>query len=233
MPRSDKIQGVCSVCLRSIQLHGDHPIRHGFSAVGVRHGQSGGHHTGPCHGTGFPHLGISPEGTRWALDHAQEQLARTEERLHDLAGNPDLIWYPRIKGSYNKVPGGLLDTSRPVILRHAEEAYANDGRPTYANEHRKQVTEQTRIQSALKAAITEYEGVLARWSPENYPTTGATPKIETIHMERPVKTVRGESAVGTLCRGSGRARARHTAKTCDPAKVTCKRCRAALGLPTL
>jgi hypothetical protein len=213
-----------------MQLHGERPIRHGFSAVGVHHGQSGGYHTGPCPGTRFPHLGISPEGTQWALDNARGQLTRAEDRLSELAANPDLIWYPRLRGSYNKAPGGLPDTTRPVILRHGADAYANDGRPTYASEHRRKVAEQTGIKDSLEAAIAEYERVIARWSPGKYPTTGAAAKVEIVHMERPVKTARGE-VIGTLCRGVGRGRGPLAAKTCDPAKVTCKRCRTALGLP--
>ena len=195
MTKTDKTQGACSVCLRSMQLHGDRPIRHGFSAVGVRHGQSGGHHTGPCPGTRFPHLGVSPEGTQWALDGAREQLTRVEDRLRELANNPDLTWYPRLRGSYNKVPGGLPDTARPVTLRHGEDAYATDGRPTYANEHRRKVVEQTNIKDSLEAAVAEYERVLAHWSPEKYPTPGAAPKIETVHMERPSRD---------LCKGAHR-----------------------------
>lgn len=229
---ADKILGTCSVCLRSMQLHGERPIRHGFSAVGVRHGQSGGHHTGPCPGTRFPHLGISPEGTQWASDSAREQLTRTEGRLHELAGNPDLTWYPRLRGSYNKSPGGLPDAARPVILRYGADAYSSDGRPTYASEHRRRVAEQTNIKDSLEAAIAEYERVLARWSPERYPTAGASRKVKVLHMERPVKTVRGEM-IGTLCRGVGRGRGPIATKTSDPAKVTCKRCRTALGLPPM
>jgi hypothetical protein len=170
MLRDDKIQGTCSVCLRSIQLHGEKPIRHGFSAVGVRHGQSGGYHTGPCPGTRFPHLGISSEGTQWALDSAREQLTRTEDRLSELAANPDLIWYPRLRSSYNKVPGGLPDMSRPVILRHGEDAYANDGRPTYASEHRRMVAWSPRRQASrmlwrqLSPKVLPQRSRLCTWS---------------------------------------------------------------------
>ena len=225
-----KRKGTCSVCLRAMQLHGDLPIRHGFSAVGVRHGQHGGHHTGPCPGTHFPHLGISTEGTQWALDNARTQLAQIEDRLRELATHPDLIWYPRVRGSYNKVRGGLPDTSRPVTLRYgAEETFATDGRPTYAIEHRRRVAEQTNSRDALEGAIAEYERVLAHWSPEKYPTTGTPPKMEAVHMEHPVKTRYGP-AMGTLCRGR-RGATSSLSKTGDPARVTCKRCRATLGLP--
>jgi hypothetical protein len=123
-----------------------------------------------------------------------------------------------------------------MILRYGEPAdvsYARSGAPTYANEHRRRVIEQINIKDALAAAITEYERVLAHWTPGKYPATGTAPKVETVHMEHPVKTVRG-IMLGTLCRGIPRGRASLTAKkTSDPANVTCKRCRAALGLPPL
>lgn len=230
----DKSKGTCSVCLREMQLRGDHPIRHGFSAIGVRHGQSSGWHTGPCQGTRFPHLGITDEGTRWALEHARERLTETNRSLAELDAKPDLIWYPRLAGSYNKVRGGLPDTSRPVTLRHDEDvSYANDGRPTYVSEHRRRVAALTNVKDELDRAIATYEKVIATWSPAKYPVTGAPKKEETVHMERPV-TFRGQPMMGTVCRGVGirRGRGANVAKTSDPAKVTCKRCRAALGLPT-
>lgn len=223
-----------------MQLQGDHPIRHGFSAVGVRHGQHGGYHTGPCQGIRFPHLGISTEGTQWALDSARGQLLRVEDRLQELAGNPDLIWYPPLRGSYNKVRGGLPDTSRPVTLRYGEDVprldihdpFGVSGRPTYANEHRRRVAEQTQIRDALECAIAAYEKVIGSWSPSKYPTTATAAKADVVHMERPVKTIRGE-IIGTLCRGVGRGRGVSATKTADPGTVTCKRCRGALGLPPL
>lgn len=229
-----KLQGTCGVCLRTMQLHGDYPIRHGFSAVGVRHGQHSGYHTGPCQGTRFPHLGISTEGTQWALEKARTRLASVDEELRRLAGNPDLIWYPRQPGSYNKVRGGLPDMSRPVTLRPGEDVpYAGDGRPTYAWEHKRRVADQEAIKTELERAIDAYEKVLATWSPEKYPVTGAPGKIETTHMAMPRKNIRGEWT-GILCRSTRPGYASDKLpKTDDPSKVTCKRCRAALGLPPL
>lgn len=229
--QTDKIQGTCSVCLRTMQLHSDHPIRHGFSAIGVRHGEHSGYHTGPCQGTRFPHLGISTEGTQWALDNARERLVNVEAELTRLAGHPDLTWYPNtyVRGRPVK------DPTRPVALRYgAAEGFAGDGRPTYAWEHKRRVTEQDHIKEELERAIDAYEKVIATWAPEKYPTTGAAKKVETVHMERPIKSARtGETVIGTLCRGVGRGRAAFVAKTPDPSKVTCKRCRASLGLPPL
>lgn len=233
MTDTDKLQGTCSVCLRMMQLHGDKPIRHGFSAIGVRHGQHSGYHTGPCDGTRFSHLGISPEGTKWALERARARLDSTESELVRLAGNPDFTWYPRQIGSYNKVRGGLPDMSRPVTLRHDEDvAYAGDGRPTYASEHRRRVVEQENIKAELERAIAAYEKVLATWSPEKYPTTGAAKKVETVHMAMPRKHTRFGEWQGVTCRFTRPGLASDKlAKTTDPAKVTCKRCRTLLGLP--
>lgn len=234
MTATGKLQGTCSVCLRMMQLHNDLPIRHGFSAVGVRHGQHSGYHTGPCEGTRFPHLGISTVGTQWALDDAQKRLARVEAELQRLAGHPDLTWYPTLSGSYNKVRGGLRDTSRPVTLRHGDEGYVSDGRPTYSWEHKKRVTEQENIKNALERAIAEYEKVLATWSPDKYPTKGAAKKVETTHMATPRTHTRYGAWTGVLCRYTKPGFASDKLpKTNDPSKVTCKRCRTALGLPPL
>jgi len=229
MPAADKLQGTCSVCLRLMQLHGDHPIRHGFSAVGVRHGQHGGYHTGPCAGTQFPHLGISTEGTRWALDRERAQLERLRAQIANLATNPDLTWYPK---KYD-VPGGRPDLAHPVVIKPGTESDYTTGAPSYAFLHRSEKAKLENWQHAAERAIDAYEKVLATWSPEKYPTTGAAKKVETVHMERPVKTLRGDTVVGTVCRSARRGRASLLAKTSDPAKVTCKRCRATLGLPPL
>lgn len=235
MATEGNLQGTCSVCLRLMQLRGDRPIRHGFSAIGVHHGQSGGYHTGPCFGTSFPHLGISKEGTEWAIKDARDRLERVDAELARLAGNPDLTWYPRQPGSYNKVRGGLPDMSRPVTLRHGENvAFANDGRPTYAGEQRRLVAVQSNLKNELERAIAAYEKVLATWSPEKYPVTGAPKKVETIHMEMPRKHTRYGAWTGVLCRFTKPGYASDKLpKTDDPGKVTCKRCRAALGLPPL
>ena len=233
MAASDKTQGTCSVCLRMMQLRDDRPIRHGFSAVGVRHGQSGGYHTGPCAGTQFPHLGISTEGTKWALDREQRFLERTNAAIANLATNPDITWYPK---KYD-VRGGRPDLSKPVVVKYGAEApiaYTSSAPPSYASLHRVEKVKLDNQQHVAERAIAEYERVIATWSPEKYLTTGAPAKIETVHMERPVKTARGES-IGTLCRSGRRSfgGAASLMKTSDPSKVTCKRCRVSLGLPPL
>ena len=231
MAAADKLQGTCGVCLRLMQLRGDRPIRHGFSAVGVRHGQSGGYHTGPCAGTEFPHLGISTEGTTWALDREQRFLDRTNKALVDLAANPDITWYPK---KYD-VRGGRPDLSKPFVVKYGDEApvvMRSGDAPSYDQLHRAEKVKLENQQHAAEHAITAYERVLANWSPEKYPTIGAPVKVETVHMERPI-TIRGQTIVGVLCKGLRAMRGQRLLKTTDPANVTCKRCRAALGLPPL
>ncbi len=229
MSDASKLQGTCSVCLREIQLRDGRPIRHGFSAVGVRHGQSGGYHTGPCAGTQFPHLGISSEGTAWALDRERRFLEGTHKRLADLAANPDITWFPK---KYD-IRGGRADLSKPVVVKHGDERSYSTGQPSYDQLHRARKAELEQHVNQAERAIAEYERVLGSWSPEKYPTTGAAVKVETVHMERPIKNLRGETTIGTLCRSARRGRVAFLAKTDDPAKVTCKRCRATLGLPPL
>lgn len=225
----DKLQGTCSVCLRVIQLRGDHPIRHGFSAVGVRHGQSGGYHTGPCAGTQFPHLGISTEGTVWALDRERKLVERLNAKLAELATNPDLTWYPK---KYD-VKGGRLDLSRPSVVKFGDEepiSYRSDSPPSYAKLHKAKVTETENHLRMAERAIAEYERVLASWSPEKYAVIGAPKKAETVHMSTPRANNRGETWTGILCRFTRRGFASDKLpKTDDPSKVTCKRCRTSLG----
>ena len=227
---TDKLQGTCSVCLRMMQLHGDRPIRHGFSAVGVRHGQHSGYHTGPCAGTRFPHLGISNEGTVWALDRERGFLQQTKEALAHLATNPDFTWHP------NKYVNGrpVTDFSRSVVLKHGEETPFGLGAPSYDSMHRSKKAELDMRERMSERAIAEYERVLASWAPGKYPTSGAPKKAETTHMATPRKNSRGDEWTGILCRFTRQGYASDkNPKTTDPSKVTCKRCRTALGLPPL
>jgi hypothetical protein len=225
-----KLQGTCSVCLRVIQLRGDRPIRHGFSAVGVRHGQSGGYHTGPCAGTRFPHLGISEEGTRWALERERDYLSRTREYIETLKARPDLTWYPK---KYD-VKGGRSDLSRPVVIKPGTPADYSNGAPDYEYLLKARIAEQESHARQAESAIDAYERVLATWSPGKYPTSPAPGKVETVHMATPRRNSRGETWTGISCRFTRQGWASDKQpKTSDPAEVTCKRCRAALGLPPL
>ena len=112
--------------------------------------------------------------------------------------------------------------------------YAGDGRPTYAGELKRRIAKQEALKGELERAITEYERVLRTWTPEKYAVTGAPKKLETVHMEMPRRNSRGDAWTGISCRFTRSGSASNLiAKTNDPAKVTCKRCRALLGLPAL
>ena len=191
---------------------------------------TGGYHTGPCAGTRFPHLGISTEGTVWALDRERVFLTTTKDALAKLATNPDLTWYP------TKYVGGrpVTDFSRPVILKHGEEPPFGIGAPSYESLHRSERVQLEAHERMAERAIAEYERVLASWTPEKYPVTGAAKKVETTHMATPRKNSRGEEWTGVLCRFTKRGYASDKiVKTDDPSKVTCKQCRKHLGLPPL
>jgi len=218
------------VCLRKMQLHGDFPIRHGFKAIGVRQGQHSGWHTGPCEGTRFPNLSISTEGTRWGLAQARKFLVQIQDVLAKLATNPDIIWHPSI---YNRRTGRFdLDLAHPEHVKYGDEGGLDArGRPSYASLHRKRKAEAEARERELVKAVDEYERVLATWSPDKYPVTGAAKKVETVHMATPRHNSRGETWVGILCKRFARFTRTPLLKTDDPAKVTCKRCRTMLGLP--
>lgn len=215
---SGKSEATCAVCLRKIQLRGDRPIRHGFSAVGVRHGQSGGWHTGPCGGSNFPHLGISSEGTVWALGQAQKSLEKTDEGLRRYATNPDINWYPTKRG----VP----DIANGVVLHYGDPANYKTGASSYAHEHKQRVSELESRKRELDRAIETYEKTIANWKPES--ATAAAAKTEPVHLAEEVNGKFG-AWTGIACRSTRRMNpyAREKLKkTTDPSKVTCKRCKA-------
>lgn len=227
-----KLAGTCSVCLRILQLRGDRPIRHGFSAVGVRHGQSGGYHTGPCAGTQYPHLGISTEGTVWALDRERKSLAQRDEALARLATNPDFTWHP--KKYDTRLGRSITDFSQPIVVKYGADRDYSTGAPSYDSLHRTMTVQLKSEREMIERAIAEYERVLASWSPAKYPVTVTAKKIETVHMATPRKHTRFGEWEGVLCRFTRPGYASDKlVKTKDPAEVTCKRCRTLLGLPPL
>lgn len=227
-----KQEGTCSVCLRVMQLRNDIPIRHGFAAIGVRHGANSGYHTGPCAGASFPNLHISTEGTKAGLKIARERRDRADEELRRLATNPDLYWYPT---DYNK-RGRPLDLTRKVTLVHGVEdrlsAYHTDGRPSYAGQHKREVAEQQNRKDAAEQMIKRYEHVIDTWSPEKYPVKGAAPKLETVHLARSRTNPRFGTWEGITCRFTRPGLASmKPVKTTDITKVTCQKCKKSVGLP--
>jgi hypothetical protein len=67
MAQHDKPMGVCPDCLGRFRLvRSGVMVRHGFNAKNVRHGQSGGFHTGPCQAVGEQPLGTE-RGNAYAV----------------------------------------------------------------------------------------------------------------------------------------------------------------------
>lgn len=223
---TDKLEGTCSVCLRLMQLRGSSPIRHGFSAQNVRHGQTGGWHTGPCFGTQFPHLGISDEGTRAALERVRARRAHFEGEIRTLERQPPLHWAPKLYGK------PLRDFSKQITIQPGAKRDYTLGSPSYDELHKRRVSELTAERDTAARAIANYERVIATWSPDKYPTKGAVAKVEVVHLAK-LKTRGPESYMGIACnRMLSKWKSEGAKKTEDVAKVTCKACKKTLGLDT-
>lgn len=221
-----KEEGTCSVCLRRMQLRGDSPIRHGFHAIGVRHGANTGHHTGPCSGTQYPHLGLSDAGTKWARGIAKQRLANIEKWIDDLGGNPPLMWYPTSRGK--------MDLAKGVEIKHGDVTGwpHTDGRPSYVWMHKQKLTAAELDKDQLVRTIDAYDKVIDNYDPAKYPTTGAPVKEKTMHLGREYTHPRFGTWEGPTCRFvRGKVPAMKFAMTRDPAKVTCGPCKKKIGLP--
>jgi hypothetical protein len=218
---NEKIEGTCSVCLRTIQLRGALPIRHGFSAVNVRHGTTGGWHTGPCGGSNFPHLGISDVGTRWALDKARGRFAYFENAIAALERQPDLTWAPTNRG--------LPDLTRQITIKPGARPDYSIGSPSYDGLFRERMKELQRQREIVGQAIDNYERVIATYAPSKYPTSAST-KVEIVHLaQKRVRTGR-EPWIGITCKRSPPGwESDRLKKTENPEAVTCKACRKAMG----
>ena len=84
----------CSYCLNTYLTvgHEAHIARHGFTVQGQTAGQGllGCWHTGPCDGFEYAHLGISNQGTKFALSRIQSALDMNRRRLVELGTRPVL-----------------------------------------------------------------------------------------------------------------------------------------------
>ena len=233
---ADKEEGTCSVCLRRMQLKGERPIRHGFNAIGVRHGAHTGFHTGPCPGIEYPHLGLSDAGTRWARGREEERRKITQRRLDELAGKPPLTWYPQKREGRVRVP----DLKNGIEVRPGDNdqyrSIDDNGIgysqrvPTYDALWKSRKAEVDAIMNACETAIAAYDKVITNYDPAKYPVTGAVSK-DVIHLEKDRKHPRFGEWKGIACKLTrpGPASMRPK-KTTDPSKVTCKPCRKLLGL---
>jgi predicted hydrocarbon binding protein len=217
MADTDKIEGTCSVCLRMMQLRGDKPIRHGFTAIGVKHGvQQGGYHTGPCEGVDYPHLGISCAGTKYALCISTKRLEHVVEWLERLAKNPPLTWRGYGK---NAVPVTINYGDTSSTLTHS------DGRPGYTYLHKQHVDEATNHARQIGEQIKAYHNVIDTYSPSKYPTKGAVKKEKTVHLAREFSNSRFGKWTGPACTLTrGKDAAAKYSITTKPAEVTCTKC---------
>lgn len=207
------------MCLRKIQLRGDKPIRHGFAAIGVKHGvQQGGYHTGPCEGIDFPHLGISDAGTKHALLLSTKRLANVVDQLEHLATNPPLTWTPRT--------GRTSDFANAVTITLGATSSSLDGRPSYKYLHKQRVDTTTHHAQQIGEQIKAYHKVIDDYSPSKYPTTGTPAKQKTVHLAEQLRNVRYGEWTGPSCtRTRGAEDAKRYDLTTDPKKVTCSKCK--------
>jgi hypothetical protein len=136
-------EGKCSVCLRQHVLLDDHPIRHGWAVQNITPGQGllGTWHTGACQGVRFPHLGLSVEGTKWALKDAKAHLKMVRAHRKMLA-----------KGDY-----ALTDESTGQSYVRGEAAYK---RALGAAQK-----EADAAIATLDAMITQYQSIITGWKP--------------------------------------------------------------------
>src|SRR5262245_45252970 len=100
--------GICAVCFGEFKLdttkgRTDKPTRHGFTANNVRHGQTGGWHSGPCPGYSFPHYGQSVEGTKYALGRVTHQRDTIKLNIEHHATRPTLIWTRPVSKTWGRV----------------------------------------------------------------------------------------------------------------------------------
>lgn len=216
-----KFKSTCSVCFASHKLYADgRPTRHGFSIVTQGHGSGhwGAWHTGPCPGSGFPHLGASTTGTEWALATAREQLEWAESDRDKLATRPPLEWIPRALSR----PGRLHElTSGPTTLLDGFtgiNGYQCDSWtqiPTYEKTHTERTNVNANRITSLTAAIARYEETITTWQP-----FAPTP-VKTRAPVRHARTINRRGKTRPAC--SGRAMSVLYADTAT--EVTCSRCK--------
>lgn len=243
---TDKIEGTCSVCLRDIQLRDDRPIRHGFKAYGVRHGQHSGYHTGPCRGSEYPYLGVSDQGTKWALADTNQQFGPVITELERLKRRPTLTWYPEKRTGHGIRKVRLPDFDHPQTVKpgDARRDYMPSGSmgfslmetiPSYDELLKRKVTEQQAVRDYLEQWQHRYEQILASYSPAKYQGKGVVKKEPLVHKEHQYRRISGGVETfypGNLCRFAKKGSvAQLTARrTTDPSKVTCPACRKKLGI---
>lgn len=246
---ANPFKAVCAVCLAEFHLSGekDHPIRHGFSTHNVRHGTSGGWHTGPCGGVGFPHFGISTEGTVWALGKARAHLDHLDAEIARLGTNPDLEWsyqatkrVSRYGTKERREPTGERVertlragcASERVSLK-TEHGFNSDVTvPSYEAHKASLLSNLAGSREQAADQVARYEAAIASWKPAAKVAAPSTKVVHAAHAYRKViSAARQEygTYIGPACR---HVRLHDSYKyvlgqnlTADPAEVTCLACK--------
>ncbi len=210
-------EAVCSVCLHQHVLTGDRPIRHGWHAHNVRHGENRGWHDGPCSGVRFPHFGLSTDGTRWALDGVRGWTADLTTALATHQTRPPLTWrHPQTERDRRR--GAPAPEKRE--LRPGDEADYRAGAPSYESLWRSREADLVDQIDAGKRQIQIYEAAIRDWKPCDPVPHVVAPSL--VHLAHEYRSPRGPF-IGPRCRRPPRPNQSQT--TTNPALVTCGRCK--------
>lgn len=147
------LEGTCGWCLGTFVVKGEKPIRHGFAAYDVRHGQHGGYHTGPCPGVAYAHHGESPLACQDAIASAERSLDEVAKALEHLASRPTLTW----------IRATRKEQLRIEVKPDAKADYSN-GQPSYEHLLRERVGQCENQRDALGKRLEALRAALAGWT---------------------------------------------------------------------
>lgn len=229
----------CAVCLREgivLSAGQQSPIRHGFSAINVQHGASGGWHTGPCDGVRYAHFGQSTEGTTFELARTEQHLSRVRAQLDHLATRPELPWHFAETLSRDQVARGAEPhratyTLTPIDAGQRKVTYRTAGAygsvytvPSYERHRGTLVV----LAESNRDTLVDWRGrlvaAIAGWAP--VPPAPRSPEVPVVHRPREYIFSGGVTIRGPACRRPrGRVAAEQKLLSDDSALVTCGRCR--------
>lgn len=230
--------GICACCLRentALRIGVDDvypkPVRHGFEAINIHHGSTGGWHTGPCDGSRFLHYGQSADGTRHTHKKLVGMVQAEIKHQKCLDTKPDLAWSWEAK-RYERVERTLT----PAVVE-VERLFLTDERgwgrttvevPTYEDHHRWLMAQSNQRLDHYRAERDRFQKAIDDW--KLTPAQPMPDKVEIVHreLERTVRNRDNQTVTYMAPKCSWRVspeRARSSKMTSDPSKVTCKRCR--------
>src|SRR3990167_4802269 len=168
----------CSVCLGTYNVHakGVTPIRHGFTSHNVKHGQSGGWQTGACMGMPFPHLGISSEGTTYAVAYIARQIEAAREAITNLGANPAFSW-----DEMKYMGAGVKKLVATHAISLGDVADYRPGKPDYASLKASKIAKLQRTVKELLPAWTELSKGLSTWTAAKYAPKTVAKKGAVVH----------------------------------------------------